>query len=76
MTTLVTPATTDEQRVNELVDQLLEQFPPKKVSTEEFLGAQFDLGLAWVSTINVAKASACTGVLIACPSWSTTRPRR
>ena len=48
MTTLVTPATTDEQRVNDLVDQLLEQFPPKQVSTEVFLGAQFDLGLAWV----------------------------
>ena len=48
MTTLGTPPTTDEQRVNELVDQLLEQFPPKQVSTEEFLGAQFDLGLAWV----------------------------
>ena len=39
---------TDEQRVNALVDELLEKFPPKQVSTTDFLGAQFDLGLAWV----------------------------
>ena len=39
---------TDEQRVNALVDELLEKFPPSKVSVVEFLGAQYDLGLAWV----------------------------
>jgi alkylation response protein AidB-like acyl-CoA dehydrogenase len=52
MTTATTSSTVagtgDEQRINALVDQLLADFPPKQVSTEEFLGAQFDLGLAWV----------------------------
>ena len=38
----------DEARVNALVDDLLEKFPPKSVSSVEFLGAQFDRGLAWV----------------------------
>jgi hypothetical protein len=38
----------DEQRVSDLVDQLLAEFPPKSVSPVEFLGAQFDKGLAWV----------------------------
>jgi len=42
-----TDARTDEKRVIELVDQLLAEHDPKgnKVA---FLGAQFDLGLAWV----------------------------
>ena len=40
--------TADEQRVNALVDQLLAEFPPKTTSPIEFLGAQFDKGLAWV----------------------------
>jgi alkylation response protein AidB-like acyl-CoA dehydrogenase len=40
--------TADEQQVSELVDQLLAEFPPKSVSPVEFLGAQFDKGLAWV----------------------------
>ncbi len=39
---------TDEQRVTALVNDLLGKFPPNRVSTIEFLGAQFDLGLAWV----------------------------
>ncbi|MFM9036085.1 MAG: acyl-CoA dehydrogenase family protein [Actinomycetota bacterium] len=40
--------TTDEQRVISLVDELLEQFPPKSTPPATFLGAQFDKGLAWV----------------------------
>ena len=40
--------TADEQRVAELVDQLLAEFPPKSTSPTQFLGAQFDKGLAWV----------------------------
>jgi alkylation response protein AidB-like acyl-CoA dehydrogenase len=38
----------DEQRVEELVDQLLEECPPDTTSEVEFLGRQYDLGLAWV----------------------------
>jgi alkylation response protein AidB-like acyl-CoA dehydrogenase len=38
----------DEQRVVDLVDQLLESHPPERTPAVEFLGAQFDLGLAWV----------------------------
>jgi alkylation response protein AidB-like acyl-CoA dehydrogenase len=45
------PATTldpDERRVDELVTQLLAEHPPKETDPKTFLGAQFDLGLAWV----------------------------
>jgi len=45
MTTLIA---SDEQRVNELCDQLLAEHDPKTTPPAEFLGAQFDLGLAWV----------------------------
>ena len=38
----------DEARIIELTDELLAKFPPKNVSVVEFLGAQFDMGLAWV----------------------------
>ena len=38
----------DEQRVSDLVDELLAEFPPKSTPPTEFLGAQFDKGLAWV----------------------------
>ncbi len=38
----------DEQRVTELVDGLLESHPPGDTKASDFLGAQFDLGLAWV----------------------------
>jgi len=38
----------DEQRVSDLVDELLAEFPPKSTSPTDFLGAQFDKGLAWV----------------------------
>jgi alkylation response protein AidB-like acyl-CoA dehydrogenase len=46
--TVTETLTADEQRVSELVDQLLAEFPPKTTSPTEFLGAQFDKGLAWV----------------------------
>ncbi len=48
MTVTESPRTADEQRVSELVDQLLAEHPPKRTPPTEFLGAQFDLGLAWV----------------------------
>ncbi len=38
----------DDQRVRELCDELLEAYPPDDTRTREFLGAQFDAGLAWV----------------------------
>ena len=37
-----------EQRVAELTDQLLSQYPPSSTHAVEFLGAQYDMGLAWV----------------------------
>jgi alkylation response protein AidB-like acyl-CoA dehydrogenase len=39
---------TDEQRVTELCDDLLAKLDPKSTPPTEFLGAQYDLGLAWV----------------------------
>jgi alkylation response protein AidB-like acyl-CoA dehydrogenase len=48
MTVTESVLTADEQRVAELVDQLLSEFPPKTTSPTDFLGAQFDKGLAWV----------------------------
>src|SRR3954471_20764397 len=44
------PALTDpaEQRIDELIDQLLREHDPKTTPAVEFLGAQYDLGLAWV----------------------------
>ena len=41
--------TTEEQRVLELVDDLLEKFPPASTDSKVFLGEQFDRGLAWVN---------------------------
>jgi alkylation response protein AidB-like acyl-CoA dehydrogenase len=38
----------DEQRVHDLVDDLLERFPARETAREAFLGEQFDRGLAWV----------------------------
>ncbi|MFM8553259.1 MAG: acyl-CoA dehydrogenase family protein [Acidimicrobiales bacterium] len=38
----------DEATIAALTDELLEKHPPKKCSVVEFLGAQFDMGLAWV----------------------------
>src|SRR5436305_8597811 len=53
MSTTVEPtvAATDratEQAVAERVDQLLSEHPPKHTHPREFLGHQFDRGLAWV----------------------------
>jgi alkylation response protein AidB-like acyl-CoA dehydrogenase len=48
MTVTESSATTDEQRVEALVDELLEKFPPKSTDPVTFLGEQFDRGLAWV----------------------------
>ena len=39
---------TDEATVLALCQQLLEELPPKETDAVEFLGRQFDLGLAWV----------------------------
>ena len=44
----VSTQTIDEVRIKELAEELLAEFPPTKVSAIEFLGAQFDKGLAWV----------------------------
>ena len=38
----------EETRVADLTDQLIAQNPPASTSAVAFLGAQFDLGLAWV----------------------------
>ena len=38
----------EEARVNEAIDKLLAEFPPATTDVVKFLGAQFDLGLAWV----------------------------
>ena len=38
----------DEQRVTDLCDDLLAKHDPKATPPAEFLGAQYDLGLAWV----------------------------
>ena len=48
MTVIDSSVTTDEQRVIDLVEDLLEQFPPKETDSVTFLGEQFDRGLAWV----------------------------
>ena len=48
MTVTESSATTDEQRVEALVDELLEKFPPTSTDPVTFLGEQFDRGLAWV----------------------------
>lgn len=41
-------AGSDEERVDSLVDGLLADLPPATTDPAEFLGAQFDRGLAWV----------------------------
>ena len=48
MTMTTSTATTDESHIVELCDQLLASHPPTSTPPAEFLGAQFDLGLAWV----------------------------
>jgi alkylation response protein AidB-like acyl-CoA dehydrogenase len=41
-------STIDEVKVLELAKELLAEYPPSKTSAVDFLGAQFDKGLAWV----------------------------
>src|ERR1700694_2317038 len=49
MSTTTRPAVTDATaRVVELTERLLRDHPPASTPVLEFLGAQFDLGLAWV----------------------------
>jgi alkylation response protein AidB-like acyl-CoA dehydrogenase len=48
MTVTDVPATTAEARVDALLDDLLEQFPPSTTDPVTFLGEQFDRGMAWV----------------------------
>ena len=48
MTVTESTLTADERLVSDLVDQLLGAHPPAVTSPADFLGAQFDLGLAWV----------------------------
>ncbi|MEM9039061.1 MAG: acyl-CoA dehydrogenase family protein [Actinomycetota bacterium] len=43
-----TTLTADEQRVSDLVDDLLASHPPQDTPPQEFLGQQYDRGLAWV----------------------------
>ena len=40
--------TTEEARVDEAIERLLAEHPPATTKPVEFLGAQFDAGLAWV----------------------------
>jgi alkylation response protein AidB-like acyl-CoA dehydrogenase len=44
----ISTATSAEERVIALCDQLLEESPPRSTPAQEFLGRQYDLGLAWV----------------------------
>ena len=39
---------TDYRRVDDVVDELFARHPPQSTEPEEFWGAQYDLGLAWV----------------------------
>ena len=48
MTLIDDTRTADEQRVDDLLDDLLDRFPPASTDARTFLGAQFDRGLAWV----------------------------
>ncbi|MDE0803335.1 MAG: acyl-CoA dehydrogenase family protein [Acidimicrobiales bacterium] len=40
--------TTEESRVEEAIERLLSENPPADTKPRDFLGAQFDAGLAWV----------------------------
>jgi alkylation response protein AidB-like acyl-CoA dehydrogenase len=48
MSVTETSMTTEEQRVADLVAELLAAYPPASTPPASFLGAQFDAGLAWV----------------------------
>jgi len=39
----------DETKVVQLAEELLKKFPPATTPVVEFLGAQYDMGLAWVN---------------------------
>jgi alkylation response protein AidB-like acyl-CoA dehydrogenase len=49
MTVVDAAVNADERLVRERVAQLLEQHPPQSTDAKTFLGAQYDLGLAWVN---------------------------
>src|SRR5947199_7372573 len=46
--TIDTAVGSDEKLVSERLDQLLSENDPKSTDAKDFLGAQYDLGLAWV----------------------------
>ena len=48
MTDVRTAPDAEAARVSELIDELLEKHPPQSTPERDFLGAQFDMGLAWV----------------------------
>jgi alkylation response protein AidB-like acyl-CoA dehydrogenase len=48
MAVIDTLLSADEQRVSDLVDALLAEFPPATTDPRVFLGEQYDAGLAWV----------------------------
>ena len=48
MTVIESVLTAEERRVDDLVTELLTNYPPKSTDPVTFLGAQFDAGLAWV----------------------------
>jgi alkylation response protein AidB-like acyl-CoA dehydrogenase len=48
MTTQRSTTDADQQRVLELVQELITSYPPKSTPPVEFWGAQFDMGLAYV----------------------------
>src|SRR5262245_21006425 len=47
MTITDSVAVSEEQRVVDLVEQLLRDHPPERAKPGAFLGGQFDRGLAW-----------------------------
>ncbi len=49
----------DYRRVNDVVDDLFDKHPPQSTELEEFWGAQYDLGLAWVCTKRASVGLVC-----------------
>ena len=49
MPTETLAATADEKHVIDLVEELLAKYPPASTDAVNFLGAQYDAGLAWVN---------------------------
>src|SRR5579875_919827 len=45
---MVNPVMSDEELVQEKIKELISRFPPERTPEAEFLGAQFDAGLAFV----------------------------